>query len=372
MTIRTPLLYFLMAIAISPIARSEIENRSNYRIGVIQSLTGIAAEHGQNVLHALELSASKLNSQGDIVVELVVEDDGTDSKRAISAYQKLLAANVDAIVGATWGFTTEPLIPLAARDKIVLFNTSTLLEALSLSKGEGYVFNNGASVVSEVEPFRKFINRKKDGFKRAAIVHTNSTWGNAQKVAIETIILKNGISIVDSIELVSQDNNDWGSLVLRLKAKSPDLTVLISNPNDTELFVRRIKEQKFFTTIFSSANTFDSFRKSKTKSFFEGVCYTYPAKRLSSEVEFVNQFRLMWKQEPLISADNSYDVIPIIVNALNASKISKISLAEALKQTKYDGLVGQYVYSKDQSFSNGSSSLVCIKEGHPLVEDSIE
>lgn len=372
MTIRILLIFFLIPIALSPMARSESENKPTYRIGVIQSLTGIAAEHGMNVFHALELSASKLNSQGDIVVELVVEDDGTDSKRAVSAYQKLLAANVDAIVGATWGFTTEPLIPLAARDKIVLFNTSTLLEALSMSKGEGYVFNNGASVASEVEPFLTFINRKKDGFKRAAVVHTNSTWGIAQKVAIEALILKNGISIVDSIELASQDNNDWGSLVLRLKTKSPDLTILISNPNDTELFVRRIKEQKFFTSIFSSANTFDSFRKSKTKSFFEGVCYTYPAKRLSSEVEFSNEFRLKWKYAPLISADNSYDAIPLIVNALHVSKISKVSLADVLKETKYNGLVGEYVYSKDKSFSNGSSSLVCIKDGEPLVQDSIE
>ena len=90
------------------------ESAAKLKIGVIQSLTGMAAEDGKTVVQALELAAADIKQQTGTEVELVVEDDQTVSKNSVSAFQKLSAAVPDAIIAATWDFTTNPLLPMAA------------------------------------------------------------------------------------------------------------------------------------------------------------------------------------------------------------------------------------------------------------------
>lgn len=75
------------------------------KVGVAQSLTGIAYEDGTTVVRALRLAASDLQKTGTSV-ELLIEDDATSPKKTVAAYQRLKAEGVGVIFGATWDFTT--------------------------------------------------------------------------------------------------------------------------------------------------------------------------------------------------------------------------------------------------------------------------
>ena len=58
------------------------------KIGVIQSLTGFAAEDGKTVVQSLQLAAEDINARGSYHVQLLVEDDGTQTKNTVSAFEK--------------------------------------------------------------------------------------------------------------------------------------------------------------------------------------------------------------------------------------------------------------------------------------------
>lgn len=334
------------------------ENDKELSVGVIQSLTGMAAEDGKTVVQALRLASEDLAKRG-IRVNLLTEDDQTTQKNGITALHKLMTSKPDVIVAATWDFTTNPLLPVAAQYQVPIFNTSTLPESLDLTSSKGFAFINAISVKSESEPFRRFLT--KVPHSKIAIVYANNSWGDTQLKIYKKIAEDLGASIVDEFKPSSFDENEWRILIPRIKEKNPSLVVLLLNKNDILVFLQRAKELGMTSKFFTSKNGFDAFRISKNKGLFNGTCFTYPLERFKRETEFTNRYAEKFGEEPRIYADNTYDALCILSAAKDISKQKEIPFQDALKQVKYTGLVGNYSYNGDNSFSLGSSSLVCVE-----------
>ena len=331
------------------------------QIGVIQSLTGIAAEDGKTVVQALELAARKINSKHPNKIKLLVEDDQTDPKKTVSAYHRLRSQNVDAIIGATWDFTTNTLLPLVGRDKIVLFNTSTLPESLNLAQASGYAFINSISTYDEALPFKRFLTLNR--VKSLVIVYANNSWGEVQQEIYEKIASDLSLAIVEKIASVEFDENEWRELLPRLKTKAPQLILLLLNKNDLEIFLKRLKEIGFNPGIFASKNAYDAVQSTKAINLYEGICFTYPFEQLKAQPKFIRDYTESFNEPPRIYADNTYDALSILDSAYRLSLEKRISLKKALMHIEYSGLVGSYQYSSKASFSVGRSSLVCITNG---------
>ena len=333
-----------------------------FRVGVIQSLSGLAAEDGKTVVQALTFAAEKIRSApGSSGIELLIEDDQTIPRNAVSAWQKLHSQQVDAVIGATWDFTTNPLLPLAARDQRVLFATSTLPESLDLKNAGEYGFINAISALSEAQPFAQFL----DVYTPASLslVYANNSWGESQRQVYRAVALQKGIRLVDEVKPATYDANEWAQIVPRLKASSPELVLLLLNRSDIRVFLKRALEIGFAARFFASKNAYDTFRLEEGKSFLEGLCFTYPLKRMQGQSEFFADYQKRFGEAPRIYADTSWDALFILHRAYLKSKRENVKLADALRSVSYDGLAGRYTYDPQRSFSTGGSSLVCVRHG---------
>lgn len=330
------------------------------RIGVIESLTGLAAEDGENVVRALALAAKDLN-QAKKRVELLVEDDKSAPKDTVSAYQKLKQSGIDALIVGPYGYTTESVIPLAGRDGIVIFNTSAMHESFNATGSNGYFFNNSISIYEDVKPFIQWL--EKNPAKSAVLIHLPSSWGRVQQRVYSEHLAAKQIPILETIETVAHDNNDWGSIITRVAAHKPDIVLLLLNKNDINLFLRKSSEQAFKTRFFGSKNTYDAWRLNQSVNYYEGVCLTYPLKQLHANAKFVEAFKSEFKDEPRIFADTSYDSVRILTEAVEAARETGLSLKDTLKSSKYQGLVGSYDFAQERSFAISVSSLICIEGG---------
>ena len=332
------------------------------KIGVIQSLTGIAAEDGRTVVQALQLAAHDIQSMGISSVELLIEDDASQSRNAVSAFKKLKAGQVEGIIGATWDFTTNALLPVSGQSETLLFNTSTLPESLGLEGAKGFGFINAVTASEEASAFRRFV--KDGGFKRLVIVFANNSWGETQAAIYRSIAVAQGVEISDEIRSSTYDANEWGLLASRIKQRGPDLVLLLLNRSDLEMFLRKSNELELKAAFFASKNLYDAFRVSRNASVFERVCFTYPLEQLQSEREFRRKYEDKFGEEPRIYADTSYDALFILVKGVLLSRRENRPLRDALRRIEHDGLAGHYKYSQTFSFSLGSSSLVCVKDGN--------
>jgi len=347
--------------AIGVLKAHECLAQETLQVGVIQSLTGIAAEDGKGVVRALKLAAENINAKGTQKIELLIEDDGSQPKNAVTAMERLRARGVTAIIGATWDFTTNAIVPTAARRKLVVFNTSTLMESLSLSQSDGYGFINSMTTAEEAAAFATFLNGR--NLKEMVIVFANNSWGETQLKVYKELAGKAGVQVVDEMRSSSYDANEWSTFITRIKQSHADLVLLLLNRNDLEVFLRRAKEVGLNSALFASKNLQDALNSTSSKALYEGVCFTYPMEQLASETEFRAHYKRAYGEDPRIYADNSYDALFIVAKAAALAKKEGISLKDALHDVHHDGLVGHYSFSDERSFTTGRSSLVCVQGG---------
>lgn len=358
----------LVIVVIVPfVVIAEPPPRIPIKIGVIQSLTGIGAQDGNTVVRAVQLAADDLRKQG-AEISLTIEDDTTDPKSAVSAFRKLQSRGVDAIIGATWSFTTNAITPLAKNTGVVLFNSSTLPQVLNYREGGGFLFNNAIPMDAEIDPFRQYLTRS--SIKSAVIFQNATSWGDVQSERYRELLKHSGIELLREYKGLEADGNRWDDVVPQLKALSPDIVILILGRLDIERILRRAREMQVSSRFFGSKNTIDAWELAGDKSVFtDALCFTYPLAQLRRGETFYARYRERFAEEAAIYADSSYDAVFILCDAIRRSRIEGRPLPQILQATEFSGVVGNYRYSEKNSLGSGSSSLVCFAQGRPELAD---
>lgn len=335
------------------------------KIGAIQSLTGIALEDGNTTVKALQMGVDEINKVGKTQIELIVEDDETDPAKSVTAYKSLISKKVDVIIGPTWSFTVNAVLPLVAKDKIVLFNTSTIPESMNLEQSQGYAFTTAASVKEYGKTFSKYLERNK--IKTTTIFYANNTWGEAQLHEYKEVLAGHDVKVLEEISSTNFDINDWRAQLPKAKTKNADLWLLLLNKGDVDTIIRRAREIGVGSKFFASYHIADALRITSDLKAYEGTCYPYPSAQLESNENFVIRYQNKYGTKPLVFSDNSYDTLFLIVKAFEKSKAESISLKEAVLQTKIRGVVGNYSFDPKLSFSSGTADLVCVEDGKSVV-----
>lgn len=349
----------LIVLTSAAISKSEEKTRG-FRIGVIQSLGGIAAEYGKGLTQILELAADDINTESSVKIELSMEDDQTDPNKAVSAFQSLILKKVDVVIGSSWDFVTNAIIPLAARSKVVLFNVSVMPEALDINLGGGYVFANAQTIDQEAQPLITYL--KLHSVKTAVIAYANNRWGESMLAAHRRVLMDAGVRVLDEIKPSAIDANEWGALIPRIGRQNPELMLLLLNKNDIDIFLRRAREQKFSPLFYTSNNSFDGMKQTSDKSLYNGICFSYPFERLERMKDVAKRYEAKYHESPRWYADNAYDAVQLLHKAFVASVNNKMTLREALERADYSGIAGRYQFKDRASFSVGGLSLVCISD----------
>ena len=123
------------------------------RIGAVLALTGAASIHGQNEREGLELARKEINSKGGIAgkqVEIIYEDDQTDSAKSVTAIKKLVEVdNINLIIGGTWDFLANADIPVIEEGKAVLLSPSALPDTITQKSGRFFSVHSPIALHSD-------------------------------------------------------------------------------------------------------------------------------------------------------------------------------------------------------------------------------
>lgn len=353
--------FFSFASAVSGESNSRSSDDTTLRVGVIQSLSGIAAEDGKTSVEALKLAADEINRSADIRVDLFVEDDATDSKRSVSAYKKLQRKGVHAIIGPTWSFTVNSVLPLAGRDKLIMVNTSTIPECLELGKANGYGYSTATRVTEHVRAFDRYLTQHPAS--SVVIFISNNSWGHAQADGYRKILKQRKIKILDELESAGHDANDWRALLPKVKALNADLWLLLLNKSDLDIIIRRAREINTPARFFASYHFTDVLRIREDLRPFEEVCFPHPGPLPGSADRFAKEFRKRYREDPKVFSDRGYDTLFLLHKAFQLAQKKGISIQKALRKTTLQGVAGEYRFSEQSSFSIGRAVPMCVRSG---------
>ena len=337
--------YFGASFNNSSKSNSTATDASAIKIGAVISLTGPAASLGEYSKKGMDLAVSEINSGGGIngrKVEILYEDDKSDSKSAVSAYNKLVSVSgVNGVIGGLWDFLAQPLIPLASTNKIAFISPAQF-------RIEGGFDLNDQSFTMLTD-FNKVIRKlqdylKKDDVKTIAVVHFKSTFGTEIAKTINQISIENGRGNIIDEPYTGFGTNDYRTTIAKLKLAKADTVFLDMVDTDTVTFLTQAKDLGFSPKFITYVGAYDAFTSSNS-SLLEGIAIL---NWQTSNSAFVNSFKTAYGIDPAKSANHAYDAVYV--------------MTEAIAKTKTNADVAGYISSNTFKTINGKVQFLSTHE----------
>jgi branched-chain amino acid transport system substrate-binding protein len=308
------------------------EELKTIKIGMVYGLTGPASVWTENGKKAAELAVEDINREGGVngkKIELIIEDSKTDPKGSVSAFQKLTDIdNVDVVIGDVWSFITNPLIPLAESKKVVLLSP-TVMNA-SVEKHSPYFFTIGHTVESQEEAMKKFFAINPD-IKTVYDLCWNDAWGKAHSNLLKKVTEELGIKIVGQT-CTADFSSDYRTEAIKIKTANPDAVFVTSAYADKAvkaLVELKVNKKILTTTDLAAAIRTRDFPLDYTRNvwFMDWI----PSQ------EFMDKFNKRYESYPITEAQNSYEAVRRIANALENNPTDLLKGIKALKYQTVDG-----------------------------------
>ena len=288
------------------------------KIGAAISLTGFASDYGDMAQKAMNLAVEEINAGGS-KVELIVDDDQTDPTAAVSAYRKLVDVDhVDAVIGSIFDFTTQPLLPLALKDKKIL-----VVPAQPTIEGS---FEMNAQTFSMMPPFEKIIETLAPNIVGTpGILRYQSDFGKEIERVLTSIAQDKGLPLLSVQSYEKIGAGDFRTQILKLKQDKVDVLFLDMLTPDVVVFKKQAAELGYTPQVISYS-LYDAIALDENKTRYENDLWLDWQDTVS--IEFKAKFEDRYGVTPRRGAEASYRAVYVLVDALETADPMKALAAK--------------------------------------------
>jgi branched-chain amino acid transport system substrate-binding protein len=365
----------LAALGISALGTTQAQ-ADTIKIGAITSITGRFNTFGKMQRAGFNVAIREINARGGVLgrpLEVLLEDDASDTNKALAAAEKLVNAQVPLIIGAYASGITKPLSAYTARSKVPLLVATAVDDSIT-KPGSPYVFrvNNAALVYTET--FFELFDHLKD-IKTVAVLASNDAFGKS--------VYTDALRIAKSrrYEVVAQDTYDQGltdfrPILNRFKARSPDAVLLASYEADSVAITRQAKEVGLSPKFFAGAATgfaLPSYSKN-TGDAAENVLVSViwnDDVRYPGAAQLYQSLKTELSEEPSQHAAQSYAAVYVAADAIKrAAGTDRERVRESLRATRINTAFGPVRFLDYQGYTNQNPVIglvVQIQKGKPVT-----
>lgn len=352
------ILFYLNRLYRPPALNNEI------KIGSILILTGEGAAWGEAAKNGIELAMEEINEQGGVnekKLKVIFENDSSDPKKALSAFQKLTDVDkAQFIIGTTWSHVGLPLVKLAEQKKVVMISPS--LGVKEFNEDNPYLFNTWPHDFILSEKLAEYVFKK--GFRRVAVFGARQVWVEDQTRAFR----KTFEGLGGKIALLFEPNitdTDVRTDVLKLKNTSGiDAVIMLADGQDlTAISARRMKELNIQLPVFSI--TLDR----KIINDCQGACDGFIFLTfLTPTDQFESKYQAKYRREVEIGADSAYDAVMMLADAMRkTNSTNPDNIKDYLAKIKtYSGASGNLISDGRRGFIK-PYSIKQIQNGQPVT-----
>lgn len=318
------------------------------RVGVSFGFTGPADRWSKFQRMGIEIALEDLKTEG-INVDIVYEDSESQPKKSVTNFSKLTTINkVNGIVGDIFSFVTEPLIPLADKQRVLLVSPAT--PESFCSKSGGFFFSTATQVSLASEGYGYFLDAHPNIRKVALVYFQDPGWGYQYRDGWRKLLNDRGIKIVGEFES-SEFFPDFKSAILKLLKDKPDAFFIAHQPDS---FIAASKQLRFNGELVFANNILEVPASGKSIDSLTGI---YFVDTLAS-AEFADRFQKRFGLTPLLEPYNGYEALRSAVKAIIQNPIAP---QEALRQMSYEGISGTLDFTKSCA---GNQSRWHLKQFH--------
>jgi branched-chain amino acid transport system substrate-binding protein len=342
------------------------------KIGVVASLSGPAADIGEDQLTGLELAADELNAGDGILgqpVELVVKDDGGDPTKASQAMRELVDEEEVAIVfGPTLSSPTLAAAPTAMDAGVLEFSTSVAPE-LGDPTEYPYFFRASPVATLQASTFLDYIEAS--GWSKPGMLAVNNALGSTNVEAFTAVAEEAGIELAgaeyaesgatDVSPQITNLRDNGADVVLVLSTATPDQVAAVNARNSVGWDVPMLGFSTMANPLVAEAVGADGM-----ENVYAGQQYV----RLTGEpseatAAFLDKLREVRGGDTLehdaAQSGTGYDVLHMVAGAVNeVGELDADAVREYLETNIYEGVKSSLEYSAERHDGEGPDDLVFV------------
>jgi branched-chain amino acid transport system substrate-binding protein len=286
---------------------------AHIKIGLMAPLSGEYAIAGENYQKGIELALEEYRAQHpDAQIELVVEDDGFDVKKGVSAYRKLTGLDkVDAMLTISTPVIDAIHEDIQQSDLIVM-----QLGIQTVGIADDNIFQTSSAPEEPVKLFAQFIEDNYD-FKKVAVVYDNTAGGNTFLAAFDEGYNK------DFTKFVVNDREDLRDHALRINGENYEAVVFLTSPENGALLSKEILALDDTPPLFAYdaqlQTGFGDYERILGDTNVLNGSISMWLKAGESE-KFATAFKKKYGEDPGFVADFGYDTFNILMDNYDSDR----------------------------------------------------
>src|SRR6478752_3531462 len=191
------------------------------RVGIITDQTGALSFMGIANVNVAKMVIDDINSRGGLLgrpVELFVEDSATDDEVARAAAGRLVAADVDVVVGGIYSSTRQAIkVPVVDQaGKLYLYP-----EQYEGQECDPLIFCTGPVPAQQIEPFFPWL-MEQTGAKTFYLPSADYIWPHVMNEKVREVVTARGGTIVGE-EYFPLDHEDYADTVAKIKSSGAEI-----------------------------------------------------------------------------------------------------------------------------------------------------
>jgi branched-chain amino acid transport system substrate-binding protein len=372
---RTKQLVLIAAVAIAATTACNAPGSSNsaqestegpVKIAVVNAQSGQLSSLGQWEWKGAKLAADEWNAKGGIngrKIDLELFDDQGDPTVGTNVARKIAGEGFVAMLGTAESAVTVAMIPILRQSKIPNI-TSGQSPAIAATKSP-FAFYNGPTSNTYDETLAKYLVDDK-GVKKVALISNNGSYGKGERDAFTKALSDRGITPVDD-QVVTTDQKDFSAALTSIRQKEPEVLFVGSEEVEAGLIVKQAKELGINATIAGAAPMGTPvYLETAGTANAEGTVVSSPY--LSNDTDeksrdFAGAYQKAHGEEAELHGAKAYDGANVVFTAIENSKgATGQKLADAIRATEYDGLLGDFDYD-ESGVGIHATSIGVIKSG---------
>ena len=341
------------------------------KFGLVAPLSGDNGAYGTKQEKGYELALEEINAAGGVLgakLELETYDDGGDASTAANGAQKFADDDsIMAIGGSCLTSCTAAMLPITGDAEMAQLVVSS--SAKSLTGISDYFFR---MAVQDAAVGPQIANQfTKMGKTKAVTMYCNNDYGSGLKDSFNAQFEANGGQILNSIPYQATDQ-DFAAILTTVKSLDPDCIALCGTTTDGALIIKQARQMGIEAEIMGqpglySQNVIDIAGDASEGLLCSGVFVADGADEKGQE--FVTKYGEKYNGEvPDGVAALAYDQMYVLADAAerameaNDGELTRQTLAEALKETNYEGVTGTVNFDENGDWVRDYLTLT-VKDG---------
>lgn len=375
----------LVLILITGLLSGCMDSTSNdIKIGMVYELTGSTASYGTSAADGAKLAFKEINTSGGILgkqIKIVTADNKGEPSESANAMTKVITQ--DKVIAVT-GFTVSSCgiagSSVAEDNKIPLVAAATVNPRVTVDERTGKVkdYTFRACFIDSFQgtvSANFALNSLKT--KKSAIMIDNSSDYSKGLAKIFKDVFTSGGGQVIAEEAYLQKDQDFKSVLTKIKAQNPEILYLPGYYEDVGKIVKQARELGITIPILGG-DAWDSPRLVEIGSpqalnntyftNFYSVQDTNPASKA-----FVEAYKKEYGQLPDSMAAMGYDAVYLLVDAIKrANSVDSTKIREALAATKdFKSVSGNMDLSATHDAIRGVV-IIEMKDGKQVYKETVK